>query len=82
MEKLKKLSDFKCNELNSNAMFSVKGSMKECTGGGFHNEYCTDGNGGYILYCSTSWTSDVKHENGHIIYHNERLEFGDCATGE
>lgn len=82
MEKLKKLSDFKSNELNNNEMFMFKGAIDECTGGGFEQVWLSDGNGGYCTEVVYEWDSDVNYEVSKGVwatrYHGERAYSGSC----
>lgn len=82
MKKLKKLSDFKCNELNNIHMSLFKGSMDKCTGGGFSTVWLEDGNGSYCSEYTVTWDSDVDYEVRPGVwstrYHNEQYISGSC----
>ena len=82
MKTLKKLNDFKSNELSNVEMSLFKGSMDICTGGGFENVWMSDGNGGVCLSHTYTWTSDAHTQVGPntwtTVYHGEQVHTGGC----
>jgi natural product precursor len=73
MEKLslKKFEDF---QIDKQGLKTVQGGMDVCTGGGFDNVYHRDGKS-YILFSSTSYTSDVLDRNGNKTLFGVDIKF-------
>lgn len=82
MGKLKKLNDFKSNELSNVQMSLFRGTEDRCTGGGFYTVWLDDGNGGKCSSHTVSWTSDVNVQiNAYTWttrYHGQQITLGNC----
>lgn len=73
MEKLS-LRKFDAFQINERGLKTVRGGVRECTGGGFRNVYHRDGDS-YILFSSFTWDSDVKDESGNIMHFGQDTKF-------
>jgi hypothetical protein len=76
------LEKFKKNAINHAGLQRITAGadpVGECTGGGFHNYYISDG-ANSILCAQTSWESDVRWNDGSIKMNGIKEQyFNECG---